>query len=71
MVKLYRSDAHPNHWIAYSLETGWILFPARENGWESRRPVCGLDPVHLRQVPARLGFNTGLPEAPEILDTAA
>ena len=59
-MKLYRSRLHPGHWIAYSPETGWVIFPARENGWEERRPGRGLDPVHLRQVPVQLASVTGV-----------
>lgn len=62
MFKLYRSAVHPNSWIAYSPETGWMMFPAHEAGWSERRPVRGLDPVHLREVPPRLAMNAGLPE---------
>jgi hypothetical protein len=62
MFKLYRSAAHTNFWIAYSSSTGWIMFPARGDGWRDRRPARGLDPLHLREVPARLAFNTGMME---------
>ena len=62
MLKLYRSATHSNYWIAYSAETGWIMFPAREDGWKERRPVRGLDPVHLREVSMKLAANTGVLE---------
>jgi hypothetical protein len=62
MFKLYRSATHLNSWIAYSNSTGWLTFPARENGWNDRRPVRGLDPMHLREVPVKLASNTGLLE---------
>ena len=62
MFKLYRSAVHGNSWIAYSRDTGWIMFPAREGGWQERRPARGIDPVHLREVPVRMAFNTGMPE---------
>jgi len=70
MFKLYRSAVHANHWIAYSGTTGWMMFPARENGWRDRRPARGVDPVHLREVPLRLAFNTGLLEDQEVLIAA-
>lgn len=67
MVKLYRSAVHHNHWIAYSPEQGWLMFPARENGWHDRQPARGVDPMHLREVPAQLASNTGLLEDPMAL----
>ncbi len=60
MTKLYRSAVHYQHWIAYVEGTGWFMFPATENGWEKRQPARGVDPMHLREVPLRLAFNTGL-----------
>jgi hypothetical protein len=59
-MKLYRSAQHPGHWVAYGPGLGWVVFPARENGWDERRPVRGLDPVHLREVPATLAARTGM-----------
>ena len=70
MTRLYISAAHPGHWVAYVAGTGWTIFPARENGWEQRRPARGLDPMHLRQVPAQLASRTGLPEAEPIPEFA-
>jgi hypothetical protein len=66
MLKLYRSAHHVDSWIAYSPETGWVIFPDTENGWEKRRRAGGLDPVHLRQVPAALAAKTGMPLLPAI-----
>jgi hypothetical protein len=62
-MKLYRSATHPGRWVAYIPGSGWIAFPARENGWEDRAPARGLDPVHLREVPLQLASNTGLLES--------
>jgi hypothetical protein len=62
MLKLYRNAAHANSWVAYSKETGWVIFPARENGWEERRPARGLDPLWLREVPLERAANTGILE---------
>jgi hypothetical protein len=61
-MKLYRSAVHPGSWVAYVPESGWVVFPAREHGWEVRRPARGLDPVHLRQVPVELAAETGILE---------
>ncbi|MGA3018786.1 MAG: hypothetical protein ABSF62_16830 [Bryobacteraceae bacterium] len=69
MIKLYRSAMHPKQWIAYVEGSGWVMFPARENGWESRQAARGLDPVYLRQVPAHLAESAGLPE-PEFCGAA-
>jgi hypothetical protein len=63
-MKLYRSSKHLTRWIAYSRETGWVMFPAERDGWGKRQPACGIDPVDIREIPVRLGFNTGLPGAP-------
>ena len=63
MIKLYTSAKHPQHWIAYVPGTGWLMFPAQENGWEKRQPARGLDPMHVREVLLRLAANTGLLEA--------
>jgi hypothetical protein len=71
MIKLYRSAIHSDHWVAYSPTGGWTLFPARQDGWLHRRPARGLDPLHLREVPLWLAFNTGLPEAAESREVAA
>jgi hypothetical protein len=71
MIKLYRSAIHFDHWIAYSPATGWTMFPAQREGWHDRRPAHGIDPLHLREVPLRLAFNTGLPGTTEILKVAA
>jgi hypothetical protein len=60
MIKLYTSREHPGHWIAYVPEAGWLSFPNRDNGWTERRPVRGLDPIHLRQVPVAMATRTGL-----------
>ena len=62
-MKLYRSAIHPGHWLAYGKETGWVIFPARENGWNDRRPARGLDPVHLRETAPQLAVSAGFPQA--------
>jgi hypothetical protein len=52
MFKVYCSKQHPGRFIAHSPSTGWVIFPDAENGWADRKPARGLDPMHLRQVPA-------------------
>jgi hypothetical protein len=59
MLKLYRSSCHPRHWIAYVPGAGWLMFPDRADGWAKRQPARGLDPMHLREVPAVLGSAAG------------
>jgi hypothetical protein len=41
---------------------GWVMFPAEVDGWQQRQPARGMDPLDVREVPLRLGFNTGLPD---------
>jgi hypothetical protein len=40
------------------------MFPAELDGWKKRKPARVLDPLELREVPLRMGFNTGIPGAP-------
>jgi|KBSMisStaDraftv2_1062788.scaffolds.fasta_scaffold950714_1 hypothetical protein len=62
-LKLYRS-VKDIWWFAFDPETGWVMFPAEIGGWHSRRPSSGVDPTEMREVPLRMGFNTGIPGAP-------
>jgi hypothetical protein len=62
MIKLYSDALRPKNWVAYIAGTGWVAFPARENGWEQRSPARGLDPLYLREVPVHQGFAAGLPQ---------
>jgi len=65
MIKLYNSMEHPGQWVAYVPEAGWVVFPNHEHGWDQRKPVRGLDPIHLREVPAAWAAKAGLtPPAP-------
>jgi len=63
-MQLYRSISDPTRWFAFGPETGWVAFPPEFNGWEERKPVAGISPDTLREVPLRMGFNTGIPGAP-------
>ena len=69
MMKLYRDTLRPKNWVAYIPESGWVAFPAKENGWEHRVPARGLDPLYLREVSLQNGFAAGLPQ-PEFLKAA-
>jgi len=69
MIKLYHSAVHPKQWIAFVEGSGWVIFPAKENGWEMRQPARGLDPMYLRQVPLELADGCGV-GAPELCDVA-
>ena len=60
MIRLYRSMEYPQMWIAYVPESGWTIFPAREHGWDERKPAHGLDPIHLREVPLSLAVTAGV-----------
>ena len=70
-MKLYRSLAHPGHWIVYAPGSGWVAVPNKENGWEERHPARGLDPMNLRQVPLRLGWRAGVPVESEFTEVTA
>jgi hypothetical protein len=63
-MKLYRSAKHDNRWFAFCPKVGWVMFPAELAGWQKRQPARGIDRLGLREVPLRLGFNTGIPGAP-------
>jgi hypothetical protein len=62
MIKLYRDAQHPQNWVAFVPNSGWVAFPAKENGWEFRSPARGLDPLYLREVPLHQGFGAGVPQ---------
>jgi len=69
-VKIYRSAVHRDKWVAYSEATGWVIFPAKPNGWDERKPARGLDPVYLREVPIRMALETGVVAAAQSGDPA-
>jgi hypothetical protein len=69
MIKLYRDALHPRNWVAYIPNSGWVAFPAVENGWENRSPARGLDPLYLREVPLQKGLSSGMPQ-PELLEVS-
>ena len=60
MLELYRSPVLLTHWVAYSEALGWVMFPAKANGWRERKPYRG-ETGQLMRIPPRLGFNTGFP----------
>lgn len=60
MLQLYRSPLLLNHWVAHSEGLGWVMFPAKTNGWSERKMYRG-ETVGLMGIPPRLGFNTGFP----------
>ena len=60
MLALYRASHLLSYWVAHSDRLGWMMFPARPNGWRERRTYIG-DTAGLMRVPPRLGFNTGFP----------
>ena len=62
MIKLYRDAQHPNNWVAYVPNSGWVAFPAAEHGWDHRAPARGLDPLFLREVPLQNAFAAGVPQ---------
>jgi hypothetical protein len=60
MIRLFKNALHPEHWVANVPGTGWVAFPAHENGWQERRPARGLDPLHLREVPIESAAGSGV-----------
>ena len=64
-MKLFRSAKHETRWFAFG-PAGWVIFPAEVGGWEKRKPAIGTDQIDMREVPLRLGFNTGIPGAEKL-----
>lgn len=60
MLTLYRSSNLLSYWVAYSDRLGWVMFPAKADGWKERKQYRG-ETTRLMQIPCRLGFNTGFP----------
>jgi hypothetical protein len=40
-AELFWAPSLPNHWIAFSSDRLWVMFPATDNGWEKRVPYSG------------------------------
>lgn len=53
-----------SHWFAIDPEIGWVMFPAEFSGCQKRKPALVIDPQYMREVPLRMGFNTGVPGGP-------
>ena len=60
MPRLYRSARDLQHWFVHVESTGWMIFPAKINGWAARRPLRTVYGLELREVPLWLSFGTGL-----------
>jgi len=60
MLALYRASHLHSCWVAHSDRLGWVMFPARPNGWSERKAYAG-ETITLMRIPPRLGFNTGFP----------
>lgn len=63
-LKLYRSTKDIR-WFAFSPIIGWVMFPAEIGGWQKRRRTSCILLLDMREVPLKMGFNTGLPGAPK------
>jgi hypothetical protein len=63
-MKLYRNTRITNSWFAFGPAVGWVMFPAEIDGWQLRQPARGANRMDMREVPLRMGFNTGIPGAP-------
>ena len=62
-MKLYRSTEDVTRWFAFARSTGWVAFPAEIGGWHKRQSIRCVNPLVMREVPLRMGFNTGIPGA--------
>jgi hypothetical protein len=40
-AKLFWTPSLPEHWVAQSVDEGWVMFPATEGGWAERTPYRG------------------------------
>ena len=60
MLTLYRTSNLLSYWVAHSTSLGWVMFPAKADGWSEQKPYYG-DTDSLMRIPQRLGFNTGFP----------
>ena len=67
-MKIYRSADYPMHWFAFSIKEQWVRFPAESGGWKRRQPMLSVSikELNVRQIPLWLGFNTGIPGAPQL-----
>ncbi len=67
VTRLYRCAEFSMHWLACSNLDGWVKFPAEAGGWESRLLVSmdEMKRIQVHEVPLRMGFNTGIPGAPD------
>jgi hypothetical protein len=63
-MKLYRNTKDLSRWFAFGPAAGWVMFPAEVGGWQKRQPALGVNRLAMREVPLRMGFNTGIPGAP-------
>lgn len=61
-LKLYRSKAHPDHWIGEDRHGALSLFPAKPRGWASRTPYVGAK-HDLEEVSPMLARGTRWPGA--------
>ena len=53
-------------WLAFSQETGWLMFASEVGGWGKRQVARDFDPLEVQEVPTSQGFNTGIPGAPAV-----
>jgi hypothetical protein len=60
-MKLFWSKNRREHWVAFSLETGLVIFPAEMNGWYKRQPANDVLAEELREIPLRVAAGTGMP----------
>ena len=62
-MKLFWSRRRRQHWVAFSKETGLVIFPAEINGWQRRQPADDVSADELHEIPLRVAIGTGIPAA--------
>lgn len=60
-MKLFWSKQRRQDWVAFSEETGLVIFPAEFNGWQKRQPANDVSADELREIPLRVAAGTGIP----------
>jgi hypothetical protein len=69
MIRLFRHPYDSQNWYAFSIQTGWVKFPAIIGGWAQRQPTMAPEPTY--EVPVAQAFHTGMLEAVKDLRASA
>jgi hypothetical protein len=63
--RLYWIAADPRHWLAYTPETGYVIFPAEKHGSSRRSPFPGFNWFIIIVIFGVWQINTGFPGPPK------